>query len=274
VSCYKSGGCGPYEMYSCNNCPASKPSYLDNNRKVNKVESKRTGNEFFDLIDNPMMKTENVIRFSGTYQIHEEQLSTHIVDVQFISFMIARKIISFGERVDVGLVLQRGLVHDVDEVLVGDIPRLTKYSSATCHDALNLVAASVVHDISNKLDGTDYVFDLWDNAKDNTIEGYIIRLADMLSVAKKTAYEVSILNNNNFLRIAVEMMNYIHDLYNSVPVDLFFIPSSIEYVKNLLLGVESYLSSIVEDRKDIVKQFNIEDTATSFIIKNRYIEQR
>lgn len=28
MKCYRSGGCGPYEMYSCNECPASKPEYL------------------------------------------------------------------------------------------------------------------------------------------------------------------------------------------------------------------------------------------------------
>lgn len=32
MSCYRDGGCGPYEMYSCNECPASKPEYK--NRSV------------------------------------------------------------------------------------------------------------------------------------------------------------------------------------------------------------------------------------------------
>jgi hypothetical protein len=27
MSCYKDGGCGAYEMYSCSECPASKPEY-------------------------------------------------------------------------------------------------------------------------------------------------------------------------------------------------------------------------------------------------------
>lgn len=27
MSCYKNGGCGVYEMYSCSECPASKPFY-------------------------------------------------------------------------------------------------------------------------------------------------------------------------------------------------------------------------------------------------------
>lgn len=28
VACYRNGGCGPYEMYSCSECPASKSDYL------------------------------------------------------------------------------------------------------------------------------------------------------------------------------------------------------------------------------------------------------
>lgn len=29
MKCYRSGGCGSYECLSCNECPASKPSYLE-----------------------------------------------------------------------------------------------------------------------------------------------------------------------------------------------------------------------------------------------------
>lgn len=29
MSCYRKGGCGPYEMYSCSECPASKPEYSE-----------------------------------------------------------------------------------------------------------------------------------------------------------------------------------------------------------------------------------------------------
>ena len=32
MSCYKSGGCGVYEMYSCSECPASKPEYVSKNK--------------------------------------------------------------------------------------------------------------------------------------------------------------------------------------------------------------------------------------------------
>lgn len=32
--CYRNGGCGPYEMYSCSECPASKKSYLLKNLNI------------------------------------------------------------------------------------------------------------------------------------------------------------------------------------------------------------------------------------------------
>lgn len=28
MKCYRSGGCGPYEMLACNECPASREDYL------------------------------------------------------------------------------------------------------------------------------------------------------------------------------------------------------------------------------------------------------
>lgn len=271
MGCYKSGGCGEYEGLACVACPASNPSYKDTKVDLNK-EKNKSYNNFFDIINSPLMKTENVIRYSGTYQINQELLSTHIVDVQMISMIIARNMINNGERINIGDLLKKGLIHDVDEVLVGDIPRLTKYSSQECHDSLNAVAESVVREISNKLDQTDYVLDLWKNAKDNTIEGYIIKLADMISVAKKTAQEISIYNNNSFLKVAIEMINYIHDLYNSVPVDLIYIPENVKYVRNLLLNIEDYFVEVIRDRQSIIDKFNIENTAVKYIISHRYKE--
>lgn len=39
MACYREGGCGPFEMYSCNVCPASKPEYL--NRAPKKPKTHR-----------------------------------------------------------------------------------------------------------------------------------------------------------------------------------------------------------------------------------------
>ena len=34
MKCYRDGDCGPYEMYSCADCPASKPEYAARDKKV------------------------------------------------------------------------------------------------------------------------------------------------------------------------------------------------------------------------------------------------
>ena len=35
MKCYRNGGCGPYEMYSCSECPASKEDYIHRVGKTN-----------------------------------------------------------------------------------------------------------------------------------------------------------------------------------------------------------------------------------------------
>ena len=41
MACFRNGGCGPYEMYSCSECPASKPEYAkrDEDKLLNKAIS-------------------------------------------------------------------------------------------------------------------------------------------------------------------------------------------------------------------------------------------
>ena len=45
MSCYKSGGCGVYEMYSCSECPASKPEYLERQKKTVIKEQPNTSSD-------------------------------------------------------------------------------------------------------------------------------------------------------------------------------------------------------------------------------------
>ena len=42
IKCYRKGGCGPYEMCSCNNCPASKPEYASRYSSATSQSSKLT----------------------------------------------------------------------------------------------------------------------------------------------------------------------------------------------------------------------------------------
>lgn len=51
MKCYRNGGCGPYEMYSCSECPCSKEEYLL--RKIKKEideQAQRMAQECIDII--------------------------------------------------------------------------------------------------------------------------------------------------------------------------------------------------------------------------------
>lgn len=41
MKCYRNGGCGPYEMYSCSECPASKKEYLNRYKTEKESEAER-----------------------------------------------------------------------------------------------------------------------------------------------------------------------------------------------------------------------------------------
>lgn len=49
MECYRSGGCGPYEMYSCSECPASRPEYV--NRGVIQMDVKSKTMTIADVKD-------------------------------------------------------------------------------------------------------------------------------------------------------------------------------------------------------------------------------
>jgi hypothetical protein len=49
MKCYRNGGCGPYELLSCNECPASKPDYNKNydlHKSLNKKGENKMNNLF------------------------------------------------------------------------------------------------------------------------------------------------------------------------------------------------------------------------------------
>ena len=41
MTCYRKGGCGPYEMLPCGECPASKPEYVHKHHKKTRTRADR-----------------------------------------------------------------------------------------------------------------------------------------------------------------------------------------------------------------------------------------
>lgn len=168
-------------------------------------------NVFLDLINIPVLNTDNAIRYSLMYQLKEESLADHIADVAVLSYMLTLRFNSYGENLNVGDVLEKAILHDLDEVLTGDIPRSTKYYSQEGLSAMRGVALDAITKLAENLPGSDQLVDKWKSAKSGK-EGAILVMADMLCVARKVITETKLLGNGYFLKVAYEMINNLNEL--------------------------------------------------------------
>lgn len=122
-------------------------------------------NEFLSLVNIPVLNTDNAVRYSLLYQLKSESLADHIADVSILSYLLALRLNSYGENLDVGLVLEKALLHDLDEVLTGDIPRSTKYYSEEGLNAMRGVALDAISKLAKDLPGSEGLVDRWKLAK-------------------------------------------------------------------------------------------------------------
>lgn len=168
-------------------------------------------NSFLELINCPALNTDNAIRYSLMYQIKQESLADHISDVAVLSYLLTLRLNSYGENLDVGTVLEKVLLHDLDEVLTGDIPRSTKYYSDEGLQAMRGVALEAITKLSEGLPGSEDLVEKWKSAKSGR-EGSVLVIADMICVARKVVTEVKILGNGYFLKVAYEMVDNLQEL--------------------------------------------------------------
>lgn len=168
-------------------------------------------NTFLELLNIPALNTDNAIRYSLMYQIKEESLADHIADVGVLSYLLTLRFNSYGENLNVGDVLEKVILHDLDEVLTGDIPRSTKYYSDEGLNAMRGVALDAITKLAEGLPGSEGLVEKWKSAKQGK-EGSVLVLSDMLCVARKVVTEVKILGNGYFLKVAYEMIDNLTEL--------------------------------------------------------------
>lgn len=169
--------------------------------------------DFKTLAFNPAGRTNEIVRYSSVHQEQEESLAEHITDVSLMAYFIAKtieKITEGREEINLGSLLERCLVHDLDEVLTGDVTRNTKYATKKAHDELEKVASSAVKMIES-LVGIEGIHDVWSAAKEGK-EGLIVKIVDMLVVVKKSMIEIELRHNFTFLKVVSELGYHINKL--------------------------------------------------------------
>lgn len=197
-----------------------------------------------------------VCRYSSVYQETSESLAEHVTEVLTMSYLIAKNLEKFGERIDKGVLLEKCLLHDMDEVLTGDIPRNTKYATDAVHKELNLVAEDAVRLIEKTL-GDIEIFDTWKAAKEGK-EGVILKIVDMLCVVKKCITEIELRGNRSFLKVVTELETHLTNMVNSTDkYSVFEKAMSVSFLRSLVIEAKDEITTIRVKNQHIIDKYHI-----------------
>lgn len=132
---------------------------------------------------------------------HLESVAEHAYFVGLYALLIAHSVNerfmmkdpSVAAEIDVAAVLERAILHDLEEARSGDFPRGFKYSDPELKAQLDIAAGKALDQVLAPLTGSPMMraawHALWRDAKCDTPEGCIVAFADFLSVLSFFAFE-------------------------------------------------------------------------------------
>lgn len=215
-----------------------------------------------EIIMNPMVsRAAYVQRYSSSRLCDPENLATHVYEVQMIGLMIINKLKKWcSVEVDEHEFLMKALLHDVDETVLGDTPRPLKYASPEIHDSIEEVADNTARSLMYSYfegDTADRYYGYYKQSKKD-LTGFIVKMADMLSVLKKIVFEVEYLHNLTMLQVVDNMVGYIDSLRDSLS-DLckdddgkFILSGHCPYILQTILDSSmNYIISLKDKYSDI-----------------------
>ena len=156
--------------------------------------AKRDILNLFNLVHGQINRLRYVYRFSGTNVLHRENVAEHSFYTAFYSLVIGTNYVS--HHVNLGKLVQKALLHDVEEQFTGDIIRPIKYLTPNVTQEIESAAGQMVFNLFELICPVPrYCFELWRDAKDKTMEGKIVRFADFISVLSSLNQEIESGNN-------------------------------------------------------------------------------
>jgi len=136
--------------------------------------------KIFNLIN----ELSNIGRWSQAHCNRRESVLEHTAFVSMFALHLTTYIDCDTEEV-----LRRAIIHDVDETITGDIVTTTKYNNSALTEELMNLEVKAAAEISELYFNSELLFS-WRNAKDDSIEGDIIKVSDAAGVVYKIWQEV------------------------------------------------------------------------------------
>ena len=177
-------------------------------------------------------------RYSQLHLLKSESVMEHTGFVCLFTYILCEKINSVSDEEDklnIGIALEKAVIHDIDEVVTGDIPRPTKYYSKESSKIFENIADDGIKQIISELDlGFQSRIELnWKTAKDDS-EGAIVALADLASVVYKLWDEVILLGNKKLILQGKQVFAYVQNLSKEIENNFDFTYDQQLAIKNVI----------------------------------------
>jgi 5'-deoxynucleotidase YfbR-like HD superfamily hydrolase len=140
-----------------------------------------------EMLGGDTARLRYIKRFSTCRTVSTETVAEHTAFVVIYSALIATwcRENNVEPEVDLGLLLRRAALHDIEESRTGDFPRTFKHRTPVLRDAVEhaakVEALEVFKQLTDDEKVQDELFRAWAHAKDDTIEGKILEFSDFLS---------------------------------------------------------------------------------------------
>jgi len=198
-----------------------------------------------ELLTGDLTRMAHVYRYSSVLVLKKESTAEHTFFTTVYALAVACWVeevsqeVGGGEGPNLEHVLLRALLHDLEECRTGDINRMFKRSSSELYEAIQEGARYQVRTVLDAVfpnpDSSwiqSLLFGVWNEAKDDTLEGKIVTFADFLSVV---AYMLSEMNcsNRTMLRYHEEVLRYAN-IFNG---------SDYDFIRPLVTEVHGMIAS-------------------------------
>jgi len=151
----------------------------------------------------------SVSRYSRDHLLKPESVLEHTGFCLVYAALLADRLENKGMTVLRSVLFKNIAFHDIDEAILGDIPRTTKYFSEELRGAMKTVESETIHRLDKWLHSR--IEAPWRAAKHGD-EGAILRVVDLAAVVYKNWTEVVLLRNRSFLRVCVETQRYLEEI--------------------------------------------------------------
>lgn len=209
------------------------------------------------LLNSPLLRLSTAERYSGVYLSRKDSVSDHTTQVGLLGLLIANDLRQLAQDVSLESVALKSLIHDIDESITCDVPRNVKYYNSHIKESLDEVSDVSVKSISNYHNFPD-LYTIWHTSKDSSLEGFIVKISDMIHVIVKLREELVILNNMHMLKVLIEIDGHLSSISKFINSDDFKFGEVVRnYFSNLLKDSLETTSSLKTNYQSTLEILNI-----------------